>query len=296
MQLRLRTCNLCVLFPRQFSCALFWRIFEWSDCEIRFIMNICNSCEFTEYELAQKALQNNAFALEFFERHKIIPKEVFCPICKTKCTFREDRNQFRCRNVTKDPKNKKRSKVCPFAISRFKGTFLDNTKLEPWQVLVFVNIFVTKEFSHKRVVRNVHISLKSSIDWRSFCSEVCQNYLDHQEPIGGEGVIVEIDETLIVKRKYNRGRVLAQTWIFGGIERVSKKRFLVPLIDQRRDSETLIPLIQKFIKPKSLIISDSWRAYTKLNCLDYTHKVINHSENFVCPHDKEVHTQTIERA
>ena len=77
---------------------------------------------------------------------------------------------------------------------------------------------------------------------------------------------------------------------------MSKKRFLVPLIDQRRDSETLIPLIQKFIKPKSLIISDSWRAYTELNCLDYTHKVINHSENFVCPDDKEVHTQTIERA
>ena len=79
--------------------------------------------------------------------------------------------------------------------------------------MLFVNIFVTKEFSHKHVIRNVHISEKSSIDWRSFFSEVCQNYLDYQELIGGEVVIVEIDETLIyiVKRKYNRGRVLAQT-------------------------------------------------------------------------------------
>lgn len=39
----------------------------------------------------------------------------------------------------------------------------------------------------------------------SFCSEVTENWLENQKPIGGAGVIVEIDETLIVRRKYNCG-------------------------------------------------------------------------------------------
>ena len=94
----------------------------------------------------------------------------------------------------------------------------------------------------------MHISEKSSIDCRSFCSEVCQNYLDHQEPIGSEGVIVEIDETLVVKRKYNWGIVLAQTWIFGSIERASKKYSLSLLLIKGGIQKPLIPLIQKFIK------------------------------------------------
>ena len=42
-------------------------------------------------------------------------------------------------------------------------------------------------------------------------------------------------------------------------------------------------------------MSDSWRAYWNLSKENYTHKVINHSENFVDPSDSEVHTQNIER-
>ena len=33
-------------------------------------------------------------------------------------------------------------------------------------------------------------------------------YIKNNEPIGGTGQIVEIDEALLKKRKYNRGRIL----------------------------------------------------------------------------------------
>ena len=44
-----------------------------------------------------------------------------------------------------------------------------------------------------------------------------------------------------------------------------------------------------------MIISDCWKAYSNLQKEGYTHKVINHSENFVHPVDAEVHTQNIKR-
>ena len=53
--------------------------------------------------------------------------------------------------------------------------------------------------------------------WKFWCSEVLENWVGHQEPIG-EGIVVEIDESVMVQRKYNRGRPLSQVWLLGEIE------------------------------------------------------------------------------
>uniref|UniRef100_A0A0L8HD62 ISXO2-like transposase domain-containing protein n=1 Tax=Octopus bimaculoides TaxID=37653 RepID=A0A0L8HD62_OCTBM len=70
-------------------------------------------------------------------------------------------------------------------------------------------------------------------------------------------------------------------WLFAGIERISKRRFVVPLIGQKRDKATLLPLIQKCIKPGSVIYSDSGAAYKDIQTLGYQHYMINHKENLV---------------
>ena len=87
-----------------------------------------------------------------------------------------------------------------------------------------------------------------------------------------------------MRRKYERGRVLNQVWSFGGIERSSKKSFVIPLVEpysNKRDTQTLIPIILKYIHPRSIIYSDAWKAYSALKDHDYTHFIINHSDNFV---------------
>ncbi|RUS71460.1 hypothetical protein EGW08_020775 [Elysia chlorotica] len=132
---------------------------------------------------------------------------------------------------------------------------------------------------------------------KTFCSEVTDEWYRQQAPIGGPGV-VEIDETLITRRKYNRGRLPTQIWLFGGIERVSKRKFIVPLtgdVAENRTKETLLPLITKYIVKGSVIYSDAFRSYHTLKDLGYTHSVVNHSKNFVDPEDPNVHTQNIER-
>ncbi|GFR98775.1 hypothetical protein ElyMa_002777500 [Elysia marginata] len=142
------------------------------------------------------------------------------------------------------------------------------------------------------------ISSGSICDWRSFCSGVTEQWFSNQDPIRGVGVEVEVDETLIVRRKYERGRVLNQVWLFGGIEHASKRLFVVPLNGEygvRRDAAMLIPIIQKFIRPGSIIYSDSWLAYRQLSKLGYGHHAVNHKKHFVKPGEPEVNTQKVER-
>lgn len=110
--------------------------------------------------------------------------------------------------------------------------------------------------------------------------------------------IVKIDETLLFKRKYNRGRVgNNQGWVFGGLIRGTTRCFAFYVPDRTR--MTLEEKISQFILPGSLIISDGWRAYGRIGDLDdgiYEHSVIIHDNFFVDPLDRLVHTQGIEGA
>lgn len=50
------------------------------------------------------------------------------------------------------------------------------------------------------------ITAHTAVDWASFCREVCILWIDkNSEQLGGENVIVEIDEAKIGKRKFNKG-------------------------------------------------------------------------------------------
>ena len=113
------------------------------------------------------------------------------------------------------------------------------------------------------------------------------------------GIICEIDETLIVRRKYARGRLPEKkdVWLFGGVERETKhQQCFLAVIEGKRSAQNLIPLITKYIRPGSIIHSDLWRAYNSIPSLPqgYTHATVNHSENFLNPDNPDVHTQNIQ--
>ncbi|PIO74605.1 hypothetical protein TELCIR_03383 [Teladorsagia circumcincta] len=127
--------------------------------------------------------------------------------------------------------------------------------------------------------------------FRSICSRF---YKRHPPIIGGPRAVVEVDETNVTRRKYNRGRILRRKeWLFGGIERGSGRAFMV--LVRRRDAVTLTNIILKFIRPGTTIMSDSWRAYSQLSRLPagYRHLTVNHMVNFVDPRTG-AHTQNIE--
>ena len=63
--------------------------------------------------------------------------------------------------------------------------------------------------------------------------------------IGGPGIKVEIDESKFGQRKYNRGRWQEGHWVFGGVEKITGRAFMVKVA--QRDAATLISIIRQYI-------------------------------------------------
>ncbi|KCZ81597.1 hypothetical protein H312_00921 [Anncaliia algerae PRA339] len=123
--------------------------------------------------------------------------------------------------------------------------------------------------------------------------EIDKEHNRHFDKIGGENLIVEVDESFVGKRKYNIGRINNQKIILGGICRNSK-RFFMKIISSR-NKKTIGEAIESHINPGTTIFTDQWSSYLyffKENT-HYTHNFVNHKLYFVDPIDK-THTQNIE--
>ncbi len=165
-------------------------------------------------------------------------------------------------------------------------------------------------------------------DWFNLCRDVCVQLFEDRRPLGGPGERIEIDESLLRgKRKANRrrlltgnlaaeeeldeegpecelidnnrnyGRRISGPWVFGlcwrhfvnGNEVLERRYFVV----ERRNRDTLLPIILEEVAPGSLIVSDEWPAYNTLNQHNYEHQTVNHQYFFVDP-ISGANTQTIE--
>ncbi|KAK3895144.1 hypothetical protein Pcinc_001110 [Petrolisthes cinctipes] len=250
----------------------------------------CEGCAVSSWEICNIIYENNNAAIDIFQDHGVLKREVQCPKCSKPASlvFRKSDNRLIWRCHRTYVAGKKKRKRCNFYSAFNKGSFLNNSKLDEWKILGFVTLWVRRDFKHWHAVERLQINKQTSVDWRSMCSEVTINWFENQPQIGGPNIVVEIDETLITRAKYGVSRIPKQVWLFGGIERISKKRFVIPLIDEqctpeKRSKDILIPYIIKYIRQGSIIYSDEWRAYSTLYREGFRLATINHSQNFVHP-------------
>ena len=111
------------------------------------------------------------------------------------------------------------------------------------------------------LMSELDIARQTVIDWRSFVRDIFTDYILRQNTIiGGPGIIVQIDETHFVKRKYHRGRV--EVKVFGVVD-IEGNCFMHTVDDRKK--ETLMAIISKRILPGSVIISDEFRSYSSLS-------------------------------
>jgi transposase-like protein len=106
--------------------------------------------------------------------------------------------------------------------------------------------------------------------------------LEEDQIIGGPGVEVEIDETKLGKRKYNRGHRVDGVWVVVGIERGhNEKIFLVPV--ENRNAETIRHIVERHVLPGSIVFTDYWKGYSHLEDFGLEHLKVNHSKTFKDP-------------
>lgn len=200
--------------------------------------------------------------------------------------------------LTKTWKCKRKS--CRKSFGYLKETWFEESRISIKEIFQLSYFWCRQTHTQEEIQFDMqrngsNISRVTITDWNNFYREVCVDYFVRNPiKIGGMNVVVEIDETCISKRKYERGRLVSnQKWFFGGVERETGNCFIVPV--EMRNASTLLPIIQEFVLPGSIIVSDLWRAYLNIEELPqlYTHLTVNHSLNFVDP-ESGAHTQTIE--
>jgi transposase-like protein len=170
------------------------------------------------------------------------------------------------------------------------------------QKLVQMMYFWSSEMPMHLVKREIGVSEHTCIDWFNFYRDICSQWVvNNFAPIGGlddnyMDTIVEIDESCFFRRKHNVGRVGPHKWVFGGVQRGTRKCFLVSVPNRTR--QTLQPVIEQNIQHGTRVMTDGWGAYAELATFGgggvYSHNIVVHQHNFVNPIDPAIHTQSVE--
>lgn len=235
-------------------------------------------------DLFSRILKSEEDTIKYLIEIGVLKEHRKCPVnkCRKVMVIVFDRTSFRCP-----------SKSCRKELSIFKNSFFSSSNLEVRKILEIAYLYLF-HMPIKFIITSTGVYSESICAWTSFIRQACADAIDYEHVrIGGMGVIVEIDETKLGKRKYHRGHRVDGVWVLVGVERTAdKKIFCVELPD--RSAETLKTLFEIYVIPGSIVYTDGWAAYRTV-CLElgFEHHVVNHSENFKDP-EHGTHTNTVE--
>ena len=164
-----------------------------------------------------------------------------------------------------------------------KDSFFEKSKisLEKWLLLLH---YWSIDAKIAATATAVGISRVTVMQANKFFREVCSSKL-LQNPIilGSPGVVVEIDESLFShKVKAHRGHPpRKEVWVFGIVDTSHQPALGYMEIVPHRDAATLLPIIQAHVATGSIVHSDEWRAYHRIQSqLGLQHHTVNHSIQF----------------
>ncbi|KAI6656125.1 hypothetical protein LOD99_1458 [Oopsacas minuta] len=155
-------------------------------------------------------------------------------------------------------------KACRKVASLRVGSFFESSNQKLIELIEFIFLWSKDYQTTETFEENLGWSKSTITDWKNYMRDICvTRYLSYLEHIGGPGEIVEIDESKFGHHKHSRGRLLSGQWVFGGVCRGTSDMFMIPVAD--RSASTLIPLVNEFIRPGSIIMSDKWASYNQIH-------------------------------
>jgi transposase-like protein len=166
---------------------------------------------------------------------------------------------------------------CAHQLYPTAGTPFDRTRtpLRDWFYVMFLFTTTRNGVAAKRVERELGVTYKTA--WR-MCSQIraYMAALDSDDPIGGVGEIVEIDETLVggVVRGKGQGPHLENKAIVLGM--LEKGGELITRVVPSRREHHLRPIIQYHVLPGTSVYTDQSNSHQNLGECGYRHSRVNH--------------------
>ena len=237
--------------------------------------------------------ENTSNVIAFMKEKKLLAATMLCNACQTPMNWTKynryrDLFAWKCQNKECIKFKLTKSVRC--------GSFFENSRisLQSWIHAIYL---WCQRISVKTASQMLNLSEKTVVDMYSFFRQVCSKYFEaHPIQLGGADTVVQIDESMFChKPKHHRGRATkTEVWVFGLVDTSTTPGVGYMEIVSKRDSQTLLPIIQKVVRPGTTLHSDQWKAYLNISRdLGFRHQTVNHQENFVDP-ITGVHTQSIE--
>ncbi|KCZ78383.1 hypothetical protein H311_00585, partial [Anncaliia algerae PRA109] len=165
--------------------------------------------------------------------------------------------------------------LCRSTRSIFKNTIFENVH---FSISTALRCIYLKCFN----VSNVEIENQLGIKRKyiaKFFEKILKN-IDHNAyecsfpKLGGPGNIIEVDETHIVSRRDNRGRIHPgeRYWVLGLVCR-NTKQIRMKLV-RRRTADECCNFIKQNVNEGSMIYTDEWRGYNLLEKYNFLHKTV----------------------
>lgn len=165
---------------------------------------------------------------------------------------------------------------CAHQLYPTAGTPFDRTRtpLRDWFYVMFLFTTTRNGVAAKRVQRELAVTYKTA--WR-MCHEIRKYMaaLDSDDPLGGPGEVVELDETF-VGGQVHKGRGLQlenKAVVFGMLEKGGE---LITRVVPNHREKTLLPLINEHVLPGTHIHTDRSNSYRNLG-MRFRHDTVDHN-------------------
>ena len=165
---------------------------------------------------------------------------------------------------------------CAHQVYPTAGTPFDRTRtsLRDWFYVMFLFTTTRNGVAAKRVEREIGVTYKTA--WR-MCHEIRKYMaqLDSDDPLGGAGETVEIDETLIGGSVSGKGNGYKgnKTCVVGMLERDGE---LIARVVSSRTKEAMRGLILSHVLPGTTVNTDEFGGYRDLDQCGFRHVKVDH--------------------
>lgn len=259
-------------------------------------------CEFTQAKQRTMNFKTLPQLLDFFKKEETCIKyyenlrwagKPMCPHCSTENPYATTRG-YKCSN---NQCNKK------FTVKI--GTIFENSKIpfRTWFAAIYLCTSSKKGISSVLLAEQLGITQKTA--W--FVLHRIREMLTNQAPdmVGGNGNMVEADETYIGGKEKNRHTKKRRSETNPDLANdgtpYNKKKIVLGLVERggkvvlrlvpNAKEENMVPFIQDFLPDGSHIITDEHVSYSNLGKI-YTHETVTHSLRVYV--NGNAHTNTIE--